>query len=82
MDTQQHTRSRQLAPLSREHEDGMLFITRIREGLGKYSIERLSHYTRWYWKNHIRPHFFHEEKGDNRGSVFASGLGISKLSLR
>ena len=62
MDTQQHTRSRQLAPLSREHEDGMLFISRIREGIGKYSIERLRRYTGWYWKNHIRPHFFHEEK--------------------
>ncbi|HEX6193491.1 MAG TPA: hemerythrin domain-containing protein [Chitinophagaceae bacterium] len=62
MDTQQQTRSRQLSPLSREHVDGMLFVKRIREGIGKYSIDRLNHYTRWYWKNHIRPHFFHEER--------------------
>jgi len=40
----------------------MLFTTRIREVLGKVSMSRLYNYTAWYWKNHIRPHFFQEEK--------------------
>ena len=61
MDSLQHTRSNQLSPLSQEHHDGMLFINRIREGLCRVSIDRLNRYTRWYWKNHIRPHFYHEE---------------------
>ena len=56
------TRSRQLAALSSEHRDGYLFITHIREGLGKTSGERIRAYTLWYWKNHIKPHFFQEEK--------------------
>ena len=62
MDTKKHTRSVQLKPLSQEHRDGMLFVERIRNGLNKISIERLNNYTRWYWKIHIRSHFFQEEK--------------------
>ena len=62
MDIQQPIRSYQLKPLSQEHRDGMLYINRLREGLGRISIERLNQYTRWYWKNHIRPHFFQEER--------------------
>jgi hemerythrin-like domain-containing protein len=62
MDTKLTTRSLQLTPLSREHKDGMLFVSRIRQALAKTSIERLRNYTLWYWKNHIRPHFFQEEK--------------------
>ena len=61
METKQ-TRSSQLLPLSAEHRDGMLFVTRIRQALGQVSGERLRNYTLWYWKNHIRPHFFQEEK--------------------
>lgn len=57
-------RSQQLAPLSREHEEGMAFVNRIRQGLKMkdLSLQRLRSYTCWYWKNHIRPHFFQEEK--------------------
>ena len=62
MTTLQHNRSHQLIPLSQEHSDGMLFITRLRNGLGKISSERLTRYTGWYWKNHIRPHFYQEER--------------------
>ncbi len=56
-------RSAQLQPLSREHHDGLLFVWKIREGLDNaISIERLKEYTSWYWKHHIKPHFFQEEK--------------------
>lgn len=40
----------------------MLFVDRIRSGLDKMSIDRLCNYTRWYWQNHIRPHFYQEER--------------------
>ena len=47
----------------REHHDGLLFVWKIRQGLNNHtSIERLKDYTGWYWRNHIRPHFFQEEK--------------------
>ncbi len=56
-------RSPQLAPLSREHHDGLLFAWKIRQGLKNgTSFSRLREYTVWFWKNHIKPHFFQEEK--------------------
>lgn len=52
-----------LQPLSREHHQGLLFVWKIREGIKKgISIDRLRAYTGWYFKEHIRPHFFQEEK--------------------
>ena len=52
-----------LQPLSNEHQDGLVFVTRVRQGLRKRTnIERLRKYVSWYWKNHVRPHFFQEEK--------------------
>jgi len=56
-------RSVQLQPLSREHHDGLLFVWKIKQGLEKrISPERLKRFASWYWRNHIRPHFFQEEK--------------------
>jgi hemerythrin-like domain-containing protein len=56
-------RSKELAPLSREHHDGLLFVWKIRQGLeNNTSVETLCSYTRWYWLNHIKPHFRDEEK--------------------
>lgn len=56
-------RTVQLQPLSREHHDGLLFVWKLKQGLENHiSPERLKDYTGWYWKNHIRPHFFQEEK--------------------
>lgn len=63
MKTYIQSRFRQLVPLSKEHEDGMIFINRIRAGLDKkVAVDRLGRYICWYWKNHIRPHFFLEER--------------------
>jgi len=56
-------RSKELAPLSREHHDGLLYVWKIREGLKNNApISKLKDYTVWYWKHHIKPHFFQEEK--------------------
>ncbi|MGZ5191398.1 MAG: hemerythrin domain-containing protein [Flavisolibacter sp.] len=55
-------RSKQLAPLSREHHDGLLFAWKLRQGLDNdTSIETLRSYCQWYWKNHISQHFRQEE---------------------
>jgi hemerythrin-like domain-containing protein len=56
-------RSKELAPLSREHHDGLLFAWKIKQGLANGTpIETLCNYTRWFWTNHIKPHFKDEEK--------------------
>ena len=55
-------RSKELAPLSREHHDGLLFAWKIKQGLANGTfIETLSNYTRWFWTNHFKPHFKDEE---------------------
>ena len=56
-------RSKELSPLSREHHDGLQFVWKIREGLKKnIAPARLKDFTIYYWQQHIRPHFYHEEK--------------------
>jgi hemerythrin-like domain-containing protein len=56
-------RSKQLAPLSREHHDGLLFAWKLKQGLeNKTPVDTLRSYCLWYWKHHIKPHFFQEEK--------------------
>ena len=56
-------RSEQLAPLSREHHEGLLFAWKIIRGMeNKTPMDVMRKYTLWYWKHHIKPHFFHEEK--------------------
>ena len=56
-------RSKELAPLSREHHNGLLFTWKIKQGLANgTSINTLVDYTRWFWSNHIQPHFKNEEE--------------------
>jgi len=56
-------RSVELQAISREHHDGLLFVWKIRQGLDNHtSIEKLKEYTGWYWRNHIKSHFYQEEK--------------------
>ena len=56
-------RSKELAPLSREHHNGLQFVWKLRQGLAKGTpVETLCSYTRWFWSNHIKPHFKDEEK--------------------
>ena len=55
-------RSKELAPLSREHHDGLLFAWKIKRGLANgTSNETLVNYARWFWSNHLMPHFKAEE---------------------
>ena len=55
-------RSKQLAPLSREHHDGLMYVRNIREGLKNgVAIGKLTQYTIWFWQQHIKPHFLREE---------------------
>jgi len=56
-------RSKELAPLSREHHDGLIYVWKIREGIKNgASVDKLSNYTKWFWLQHIKPHFYQEEK--------------------
>jgi hemerythrin-like domain-containing protein len=56
-------RSKQLAPLSREHHDGLLFSWKIKQGINNRApLETMQKFTLWFWKHHIRPHFYQEEK--------------------
>lgn len=56
-------RSGQLAPLSREHHDGLLFAWKLRQGLNiNTEIETLKKYCHWYWEQHIKKHFHEEEE--------------------
>jgi hemerythrin-like domain-containing protein len=56
-------RSKELTPLSREHHDGLLFVWKIRAGLSKEApVNTMERYVRWFWLNHIKPHFKDEEK--------------------
>ena len=56
-------RSVQLAPLSREHHDGLLFAWKIKQGMENNTpLEMLRKYSMWYWRHHIKPHFYQEEK--------------------
>ncbi|HET9430462.1 MAG TPA: hypothetical protein VFO70_04765 [Chitinophagaceae bacterium] len=55
-------RSPELIPLSREHHDGLLFTWKIKRGLKNgTSMDKLRKYSLWFWKEHIKPHFFQEE---------------------
>jgi hypothetical protein len=55
-------RSKQLAPLSREHHDALLFVFKIRQGLKNgASGEAIMAYVHWFWNNHLQLHFSQEE---------------------
>ena len=55
-------RSVQLAPLSREHHDGLLFAWKLKQGLANATpLDTLREYVQWYWNNHISKHFHDEE---------------------
>lgn len=55
-------RSRELAPLSRDHHSGLLLCWKIRTGISKgISAERIADYTIHYYNNHLANHFIEEE---------------------
>lgn len=56
-------RSDELAPLSREHHDGLLFIWKIRQGLANdTALSTIAGYCDWYWQKSLSGHFRDEEE--------------------
>jgi hemerythrin-like domain-containing protein len=55
-------RSQQLAPLSREHHEGLLMVWKIRQGL-KYNVPNsdIYAYVQWFWKEELQEHLKREE---------------------
>ena len=52
-----------LEPLSIEHHYGLLLCWKIREGLSNnIETKRIKHYTDWFKRNYLEPHFEIEEK--------------------
>ncbi|MDN3670693.1 hemerythrin domain-containing protein [Echinicola jeungdonensis] len=51
-----------LQPLSRDHHQGLLLGWRIRQGIKKkVDQNRIFEYFRYFWKEHLEPHFQLEE---------------------
>jgi hemerythrin-like domain-containing protein len=56
-------RSGQLAPLSREHHEALLFVWKIRQGLKNGTdIREVAQFVQWFWQNHLQEHFREEEQ--------------------
>ena len=56
-------RSKELAPLSREHHEGLLFVWKLKQGIQK-GIEpaRIAGFAQWFWSEHLQAHFKKEEE--------------------
>jgi hemerythrin-like domain-containing protein len=55
-------RTKQLAPLSREHHDALVFLLRLKQGLKNGTASSLmSDYVKWFWVNNLAHHFEQEE---------------------
>jgi len=55
-------RTAELAPLSREHHDGLLLCWKIRQGLKKeITTDRINAYLLYFFDNHLKQHFREEE---------------------
>lgn len=51
-----------MAPLSREHHDGLLFVWKLRRGMvNGTDLQILAAFCSWYLKNHLHEHFDSEE---------------------
>ena len=56
-------RSKQLAPLSRDHHEGLFFVWNMRQGLKNGTeIKLIAQYVQWFWKHHLQDHFKEEEQ--------------------
>lgn len=56
-------RSRELAPLSREHHEGLLFVWKIKQGIAfGIPADRIGKYCEWYRTNILEDHFTKEER--------------------
>lgn len=56
-------RSKELAPLSREHHEGLLLGWKIKQGLKNGTAHKLiAQYIQWFWERELSPHFKREEQ--------------------
>lgn len=56
-------RSPYLAPLSREHHEGLLLVWKIKHGISKgIGIQRILLYVNWFFKEFLETHFKTEEE--------------------
>lgn len=56
-------RSRQLAPLSREHHEGLLCSWKIKQGLRNGTDTKIiARFVQWFWRTHLQNHFKQEEQ--------------------
>lgn len=60
--TQPIKRHKAIQPLSRDHHQGLLLCWKIREGFKlDTDPQRIKRYTDWYWRTHLKQHFYEEE---------------------
>lgn len=63
MDKKPLKRIKELRPFSIDHHQGLLLCWKIRTGLKKkVHLQRIAAYTRWFYTNHLLPHFALEEQ--------------------
>lgn len=56
-------RSKELAPLSREHHEGLLLAWKIKQGLrNDADAQLISNYIQWFWETDLEEHFRKEEE--------------------
>jgi hemerythrin-like domain-containing protein len=56
-------RSEQLAPLSRDHHEALLFVWKIRQGMKNGTDQKIiGQFVDWFWKGHLQEHFREEEQ--------------------
>lgn len=61
--TKSLNKTRGLDMLSKEDQESLFFVWKVRQGLVNGTpIELVGDYCIWYWKNYIRPHFCREEQ--------------------
>lgn len=55
-------RSNEIAPLSRDHHEGLLLGWKIKKGIANgTTVATISSYVKWFWEHHLIKHFKQEE---------------------
>lgn len=82
-------RNKAIAPLSRDHHDGLLLCWKIRFGIkNEVDTKRIGNYVRYFWESHLQEHFRKEEvhlftllpeQNEKRVEAFSQHKNISEL---
>jgi hemerythrin-like domain-containing protein len=55
-------RSNEIAPLSRDHHEGLLLGWKIKKGIANgTTVATIASYVKWFWEHHLIKHFKQEE---------------------